>query len=263
MNYEEKIQNSIEFIREYAPLAEKYGGYTVCFSGGKDSQVLLDLFEKANVKYHAVYNHTTNDPPHNVYFIRKHYPNVEFILPKQNFLQLIEKNAMLPTMGKRFCCRFLKEYYGKGFVATGVRREESSKRAEYQPIEFISKSNTIFDEKKMNKRRKVAFRPILEWLEWEIWQYIEDNGIPVNPCYEEYNRVGCMLCPYAPAKNVVSYLEKYPKLKKNFLRTIQRILDKGYMKEFKPTAEQTFEWWLSNQSTDKFFRQLRIEFQPT
>lgn len=127
MTYNEKIKNSIEFIREYEPLAVKYGGYTVCFSGGKDSQVLLDLFKKAKVKYHAVYNCTTNDDPQNVYFIRKNYPDVEIVLPKLNFLQLIEDNNMLPTMNKRFCCRILKESNNKGFTATGVRKEESTK----------------------------------------------------------------------------------------------------------------------------------------
>lgn len=230
MELENKINKSISFIREYAPLADKYGGYTVCFSGGKDSQVLLDLFKKAGVKYHAVYNCTTNDNPKNVYFIRKYYPEVEIILPKLNFLQLIEKNNMLPTMNKRFCCKKLKEYYGKGFVATGVRKEESVKRSKYEPIEFISKTSTLFNELKMNRRRKVAFRQILEWLEWEIWQYIEDNKIPVNPCYDESSRVGCMLCTFSTAKQITNNFIEYPKQKQNFIKTIQKIMNNGYMK---------------------------------
>lgn len=119
MTYRDKIISSINLIKEYAPVADKYGGYKVMFSGGKDSQVMLDLFLKSGVNYSAYYNVTTNDPPENVYFIRKNYPGVIFILPKQTFLQLIEKkrnvamsrNAVLlrtfeRKKRKRFCSRW-------------------------------------------------------------------------------------------------------------------------------------------------------------
>lgn len=43
---EEKIEHSIGLIKKYEDDAMRLnGGYTVCFSGGKDSQVLLDLFK--------------------------------------------------------------------------------------------------------------------------------------------------------------------------------------------------------------------------
>lgn len=265
---EEKIEHSIGLIKKYEDDAMRLnGGYTVCFSGGKDSQVLLDLFKKAGVKYKAVYNVTTNDPPENVYFIKQQYPEVEFVLPKLNFYQLIEKNGILPTMCKRFCCDELKEYSGVGICASGVRREESEKRKGYVEIEYKTKAkDKTYSVGGGQKRRckKVLFRPILEWREDEIWQYIEDNNIPINPCYENYGRVGCIFCPFKSDKQLIYSSRRYPRQFKLFLRSIQRIIDKGYMREFKKcadvNAQSVFEWWISKQSAEKFFTQLKLNF---
>lgn len=259
MELQRKVEYSIAFIRRYAPLADKFGGYTVAFSGGKDSQVMLDLFKKSGVNYHAVYNVTTNDPPENVYFIRKNYPEVEFLHPELTFLQLIEKKKMLPTMNKRFCCDKLKEYSGKGFVAIGVRREESAKRALYDNV-FFSGKNRKFDEKRMRKNRKVLVCPILEWKELDIWQYIEQNNIPVNPCYEHSGRVGCLFCPYASARALVYNSKTYHRYYHLLLRSIGRIIEKGYMREFRPlTPQQVFEWWISKQNAKMYFSQLKLD----
>lgn len=79
---QDKISDSIALIRKAERLALALNperGFHVAFSGGKDSQVLLELVKMAGVKYRAVYNVTTNDPPENVYFIRKHYPEVVFV----------------------------------------------------------------------------------------------------------------------------------------------------------------------------------------
>jgi phosphoadenosine phosphosulfate reductase len=60
----EKEKQSIELIRKGEKLALSMNpeGYFVGFSGGKDSQVLLELVKRAGVKYKAYYNVTTNDP---------------------------------------------------------------------------------------------------------------------------------------------------------------------------------------------------------
>lgn len=260
IDYAEKLKKSIDLILEYAPLADRYGGYIVAFSGGKDSQVLLDLFKKAGVKYKAVYNVTTNDPPENVRFIRTNYPDVEFSHPKLTFLQLIEKKKMLPTKIARFCCSYLKESNGKGFVAVGVRREESLKRSTYDTIVFQSKTSRDFATEKMAKSRKVIIRPILEWNEAEIWQYIEDNNLPINPCYEHSGRVGCLFCPFAQRRSLIYAKENYPRFYKLFLKTIRHLLDDGYLNKYQPlTEEQVFEWWISKQNTKMYFLQTKLD----
>ena len=89
---------------------DEYGvdGVYVSFSGGKDSQVVLELVKMARVKYRAVYNVTTNDPADNVRFIKSKYPDVEFSVPKESLLQMIQRKGV-PTMFNRWCCAILKE----------------------------------------------------------------------------------------------------------------------------------------------------------
>lgn len=246
MNYSDKIQASISRIQIAAHIAERHGEpLTVCFSGGKDSQVMLHLVERAGVPFHAVYNVTTIDHPANVNFIRKNYPQVEFVHPKLNFLQLIEKKKMLPTVMNRFCCEKLKEYYGSGLIAIGVRREESRKRAEYPVI-----------TRHLRQHGKVMFYPIIDWLEWEVWQYIEDNGLPVNPCYDFGRRVGCMVCPYAPTKQLIATFQEFPNLKRKMLATIHGLRAKGlYMTDHPDkTDEEILEWWMSKKNIKEYFQ---------
>ena len=244
-----KIENTLRLIADNYEFAKENGGYVVCFSGGKDSQVLYDLFLKSGVDFMAVYNLTTNDTPENVKFIRNEYPKVEIQLPELNFFQLIEKKKMLPTMNKRFCCEYFKENRIKtGVVVTGVMAEESFRRSKYHII-----------QKHPKRKKQFLFHPILNWYEFDIWEYIEKEHIKINPTYEEFNRVGCMFCPFASKKQLIYVSEKYPKYKKILLKTIEKIMQKGYMRDFEnATPESVFEWWISKGNAKQFFTQLKL-----
>lgn len=107
---------------------------------------MFHLTEAAGVEFEAVYSATTIDPPEVVRFIRKHYPTVRFHVPKMSFWQLVEKTRMLPNRHMRYCCSVLKEATHQGRVTlTGVRREESAKRAKRQILD-INKRPRQFDE---------------------------------------------------------------------------------------------------------------------
>ena len=253
---QDKIKQSIAWIREYEPLAEIAGGYHVGFSGGKDSQCLLQLFEESGVKYRAVYNVTTNDPPANVDFIRKNYPEVEFLFPELNFWQLMKKKKAIPTRLMRFCCSFYKERTGV-FAALGVRREESLKRRDYPIIVLENKKE--FD-KTTYKGQRVRFYPIIEWKESEVWEFIESRNLPINPLYDTFGRVGCMLCPYANKQQIIYWFRQYPKLRTQFLKTISEMMDNGFMDKYpNATPELVLEWWMSSQNAKMFFNQTKLE----
>lgn len=248
---DDKLNESIRMIRYYAGLAEEYGGYTVCFSGGKDSQVLLRLFELAGVKFHAIYNLTTIDPPDNVLFIRKNYPQVKIIRPKLNFFQLIEKKKCLPMMNRRFCCSYLKERIGNGICAMGIRHEESYKRKKYEVISLNSKRK--FDEL-MYKGQKCRFYPMLDWSELDVWTFIDDEKLQINPIYEHAGRVGCMFCPYASTKQLIYYAKQYPGYFNLFLKTLNYLIDIGRFEKYgKVTANDVWEWYISKKSMSDFF----------
>lgn len=234
---EEKLAHSIELLQKGERLALSLSpghGYMLSFSGGKDSQVLMEVAKMAGVKYRAEYYITSIDPPENVYFIRKNYPEVNFIHPKKNFFRLIEEKG-LPTMWRRYCCERLKEgQAAQHVVITGVRAAESRKRASMHEIEIYSRRvehqgkdrQRTIEQLEENEHRcirgkdKIMMRPIFNWTDEEVWEFIEMRHLPVNPCYKEYHRVGCMFCPFASTEELNRNGQKYPLFERNIIRAL-------------------------------------------
>lgn len=278
MTLQEKIDHSIALIRKAEKLAltmQPDEGFHVGFSGGKDSQAVLELVKMAGVKYRAVYNVTTNDPADNVRFIKHHYPDVEFSIPEKSYFQLIAQKGV-PTMFNRWCCALFKETAGVGYVVlTGVRKEESRKRAEYpEAFKFARKKGEKelldFDKMEANEFRCVGGKdkfmvyPILEWTEKDVWDFIALRGLPVNPCYKTHKRVGCVFCPFARPKEIRAYCETHPQLKAAFIHAIERYIERERDRQKLPTAEDYFDWWLSRISLDEYIakkRQTQLNFE--
>lgn len=75
--FDDKIESSKKALRLAAEMSLTYYGkpLVVCFSGGKDSSVLLHLSEnclKPN-EYKVLYSHTSVDAPQTVHFIREQF----------------------------------------------------------------------------------------------------------------------------------------------------------------------------------------------
>ena len=264
----EKVNDAIELLRKGEALAIKMQpnfGYFLAFSGGKDSQVLLDIVKRAGVKYKAFYSVTGNDAPENVYFIRKEYPEVEFIHPKEKYIKIIEKSGM-PTILRRKCCDRLKERIGKGCVVlTGVRAEESRKRAKYEEI-MISSRRKEHKGKSASRgeewlkevvhdcikgQDRVLIHPLLSFTSDNIWGYINKNKIPHNPLYKKCGRVGCMYCPFASKEQLDYYEKTYPKFKESIIKALNKNLKKRKESVFK-TGNELYEWWKSKESVEKY-----------
>lgn len=280
---QDKIDKSIDMLRRGERLAVSLNpaGYWVAFSGGKDSQALLELCKMAGVKYHAYYNVTSNDPPDNVYFIRERYPEVSFILPKVNFFRLVEIKG-LPTIFRRFCCERLKEGQGAGYVVlTGVRREESARRAAYRDVAVLSRrkehmgrddysieSLVAANHVCIKGKDKVMLRPLLDWSFSDVWDFIKLRGLPVNPCYAKFDRVGCMFCPFAKRSQIEFFEREYPGFRKLFVGSIQKYLDRRAVRlpdfhDSLTSAEEFYDWWKSGQKMEKYLaskRQLELHF---
>lgn len=77
-----KEQQAIDFLRSM----ERDDLLSLGFSGGKDSVVILDLAERAGIKYNAIYANTTVDPPGTISFIKKNYPQVQIMHQRNLFL---------------------------------------------------------------------------------------------------------------------------------------------------------------------------------
>ena len=136
----DKVQIAVDRLRAFEP----EDGYYVAFSGGKDSQCIYHLCKRAGVRFDAHYRVTSVDPPELIWFIRKHYPEVEFEFPRDEngkvitMWSLIPLKKMPPTRIVRYCCKLLKEGGGKGRVTvTGVRWAESQRRKDNQGLVTI------------------------------------------------------------------------------------------------------------------------------
>ncbi len=244
-----KEAKAIELIQKYEP-AE---GYHVAFSGGKDSIVMYNLVRKAAVKHKAYMALTTIDPPELIKFIKRNYPEVNFLKPKYSMFKLIsEVKHSLPTRGGRYCCEHLKEYAGRGeFTVLGVRAQESAKRASRDFFEHDTRKNMI---------GKMYLNPILDWLEDEVWKYIFHYNLPYPDLYDNgKSRIGCIGCPLAGVKNMRKELEEYPRFKKMYLKAIKKarkgITKKGGEYAIKYHFHDEYdamEWWLSDLSIKNY-----------
>ena len=266
-----KIEASVTTIQRAAKLAQNYTGepLVVAFSGGKDSQTVYHLTEAAGVDFEAVYSATTIDPPEVVRFIKKHYPMVRFHVPKMSFWKLAESKRMLPNRHMRYCCSVLKEATHQGRVTlTGVRREESVKRAKRQVL-GINKKPRQFDEFERsdridvqcfgNGKEKITVNPILDWTETDVWDYL-NNVVNVPHCelYDQgRHRVGCIFCPMKARKEIVDDMQRYPHQFNRLKKTVAKIAETS--KAFPHDPKAFLEWWLSDESIQEF-KAVRLPF---
>jgi phosphoadenosine phosphosulfate reductase len=73
---------------------------------------------------------------------------------------------------------------------TGLRREQSKTRANLQPHEFFTLPTGHILAK---------LSPLAEWTTRDVWQYAEQNRIPLLPLYEKgYTSIGCEPCTSLP-----------------------------------------------------------------
>ena len=89
----EQLQKKIEqSIRLLQSVQKRYDGeIELAYSGGKDSDVILQLAKEAGIRYKAIYKNTTIDPPGTIAHVKE--MGVEIIRPKENFFQLIAKKG--------------------------------------------------------------------------------------------------------------------------------------------------------------------------
>lgn len=194
----------------------------ISYSGGKDSDVILELAKMADIKYRAIYKNTTIDPPGTVMHCKS--KGVEIFSPRITFFDLVKKKGA-PTRYVRHCCEFLKEYKVLDHAIQGIRRCESTARAKRykEPTvcrTFGSKTNYV-----------EIYLPILEWTDDDVVKFIAERGIKCHPLYydEQGNfhverRLGCIGCPLQNNRGVLDF-QKYPKLFKQLVRAEQYFID--------------------------------------
>ncbi len=271
MNLEQK---AFERLRLGAETSERLynAPLIICYSGGKDSDVLLQLAINSGINFEVLHNHTTVDAPETVYHIRNTFRRLELqgikcTVEKPTYKgkpvtmwSLIQQKMFPPTRLIRYCCSVLKEKGGRNrAVATGVRRAESvarSKRGIYEDFASNKEKKIILNNDNDDKRRwfercekqaKTLVNPLVDWQDDDVKDYIQSEGITLNPLYcEGFRRVGCVGCPMA-GKHRYTEFRRYLTYKKAYIHAFDRMLEtrKANGKEGTwQTGYDVFRWWL-------------------
>lgn len=250
-------QKAIERIRLASGFSLKhYGKPLVCtYSGGKDSDVMLELFRRSGIPFEVHNSHTTADAPQTVRHIRKVFKSLEekrikceIEMPKYKgehitMWKLIPLKLMPPTRQVRYCCQVLKEASNTNrYIATGVRWAESRQRKEREEFEKIGKTKAtrekftsimLMNDNSANRRmielcmqkNEMVVNPIIDWKDSDIWEFIHSEHIETCDLYKcGYDRVGCIGCPLAGKKRYREFAD-FPKYKQSYIRAFGRMLD--------------------------------------
>lgn len=280
----DKEKKAIERLKTASDMSlQHYGKPLVCtYSGGKDSDVMLELFQRSGIPFEVQHSHTTADAAQTVYHIRGVFKKLEskgikcsidyHIQPDGHAVtmwNLIPKKKMPPTRLMRYCCSELKEKECKGrMIATGVRWEESTSRKNRDAFEAIGHTKkdaiVVSDEKMLlsdntehrrlfercELKAKVVVNPIIDWTGKDIWGFIHQEHIATNPLYQcGYDRVGCIGCPMAGRRTREKEFVDFPKYKRAYIKAFEKMLEarkeKGLETKWK-TGEEVFSWWMED-----------------
>lgn len=276
----DKEQTAIARLRDAAATSEKHYGkpLIVTTSGGKDSSVCVELARRAGIDFELMHNHTTADAPETVRFIRSEFKRLEDAGFPSNRItinypvykgvrcsmwSLIPQKIMPPTRLVRYCCSILKERGGQGrYITTGVRWAESvarrNNRGIYEGVTRSSESKVILNSDNDDKRRltehcmkqgKTVCNPIIDWTDMDVWDFLEDAKVPVNPLYGcGFNRVGCIGCPMA-SKARTKEFARYPGYERLYKQTFEKMVAvrkaRGLTMVWE-NGEEVFHWWMED-----------------
>lgn len=224
-----ELQTKIDSVIKILKMSEKNAELhnepvELAYSGGKDSDVLLQLAKESGINFKAYYKNTTIDPQGTIQHVKSN--NVEIIQPKMSFFHLIAKKGF-PSFRFRFCCAFLKEYKILNTALWGVRADESVKRkARYKSFNFC---------RVYNPRDKVSvFAPLFDWSLKNISDFILDRKIQLAPHYYDVSgkinfsrRLGCLGCPLKYDRGIADFMSN-KNLLRAWLRAGQKFFNSHY-----------------------------------
>ena len=217
----------------------------IAYSGGKDSDVILELAKMSGIEYRAIYKNTTIDPPGTIKHAMEN--EVEIRRPKESFFSLMMK-AGYPNRFTRYCCRALKEYKILDNCVMGIRKCESVKRAKRytEPTEC-----RIFGGNKKNHVN--AIYPILDWSDEDELDFINERKIKLHPLYYREDgsidltkRLGCMCCPLAYYKKRLQQFKQWPGMVKSYLRCGEEFLKSHPESKLAKQYSDVYEYFVAN-----------------
>lgn len=209
----DKFDDAVELFQLGARMSLRYHEkqIVVTYSGGKDSDVLVQVALASGMPFEVHNNHTTVDAPQTVYHIREKFKQLEeqgikcvieygeYKGQRTTMWDLIVQKVMPPTRRVRYCCSVLKERGCEGrVIATGVRWEESTQRKSRKEVETIART----------KAESVGFNRKKE--EYEQLSFMEDSEIILQNDNDDRRKVidHCQLKNKIAVNPIIGLTEK-------------------------------------------------------
>lgn len=227
---------SISIIRE---AKAQFKNLAIMWSTGKDSTATVWMCKKAflgKVPFPVIHIDTSFQFPE-IYEFRDRIAeewNLELIIAKN---EEALKRGMSPKKGRLKCCTQLKtealkrtiEEYGFDALILAIRRDEHGIRAKeryYSPRDrefrwqYKNQPPELWDLyiRPSENFSHMRVHPILDWTELDIWLYVKQEKLPINPLYfsrdgKRYRSLGCMPCTVPIPSNAKTIDEIIEELK--------------------------------------------------
>ncbi len=235
----ETIENeAMDFILGcYETYRGRVNDFVVAFSGGKDSQVILDLVTRVLPveSFRVIFQDTDMELPCTYDIVdyteedyKYRFPNfkLERATSDRRAIDLWKQYGP-PSRVNRWCCSVMKttvfrrkmkelhetEKQPKVVVYEGVRADESSRREAYERIGANVKHPNL-----------INCRAIFRWNNSEIFLYMFSRRIMLNPAYRMgLTRVGCGVCPFASDWSEYLIRRIYPDISQKYVAVIENM----------------------------------------
>jgi len=242
-----KIEVSHKIIEESLRIAKTLFGEAkplVGFSGGKSSLVVLDLVLEHVPRDELVvfYANTLNEYPGNrdyvIRVVKEHYG-------VRKLVEAVPTHIVAPlTIWRMFgfpkpsrdryytpvCCVLLKELplkiviekYNINIDFNGLQAIESRSRLGSLADNGLVRRTKYIGREVTLKKAIIRVAPVGLWTNDDIWEYIREKKLPVNPVYERYGiqRQGCIVCT-----NVIRWEEHIAKYNPRLVDIVKRRME--------------------------------------
>lgn len=281
----DKLEQAVERLKIGSEASLKRDGrpLVITYSGGKDSDACIEVAKIAGIPFEVVHNLTTADAPETVRHVKKKLHDLEtdgikcsisypmYKGKRTSMWDLIVQKKAPPTRFQRYCCTILKEStLNDRFIVTGVRWDESRRRKESRgvaenrnPGRGLSKKIMISNDNDLSRRQiencqirgQMIFNPIIDWTTDEVWDFLMDRKVKLNPLYScPRDRVGCIGCPMAGKKRAVEF-RRWPAYKRMYIHAFDRMIEarksSGMSLDLSKTAPwntgyDVYRWWMGD-----------------